>query len=181
MFCNDTNLERILSTKPTDCSENGPRLQWSRKRLEKIYQLAKKEATVGPFTTHLVRAYRHRLEVAQDPAYDITEIHHPWWLVEEAGEGVRRLETEKDRDMGNPLKLRGVMPFEYYQQQGFEYIVTHNKAYRRYFERDGQKNFPSINRFYQDLFQKGELIKEFNPDSWWRSGPIVRIYRVRNP
>lgn len=158
--------------------ERGPKLQWSRNKLEELYQLAKKEAKVGAFTTHLETYYLYRIKAVQDPSFEITEIHHPWWLPQEEGEGIRKLETEKDRDMGNPLKARGVMPLEQYRQQGFEYIVTHSEAYSVYFNKKKQDKFPTFYRFYKNLFETGELVKEISPNAWWRAGPVVKIFRI---
>ena len=156
----------------------GPKLQISKTNLQRYYDLAKEEAGVGPFTTHLERYYRYRVEAVQEPAYDITEIHHPWWLSHEASTGASRLVTEKDRDMGNPLKPRGVMSFDYYQDQGFEYVVTQSTKYERYFSQAKRKQFPSMYRFYRDLLARGELVKEITPARWSRRGPTVKIFRI---
>ncbi len=159
--------------------EQGPKLQWSRTELEELYQVAKKDAKVGPFTTHLETYFQYRIQAVKEPAYEIKEIYHPWWLPQEKDDGVRRLDNEKDRDMGNPLKPRGVMPLAFYQQYGYEYIVTHSEAYGAYIDTPKKNLFPSFNQFYNSLFEKGELVKEFSPDPWFRSGPNVKIYRIR--
>jgi len=157
---------------------SGPKLQISKANLQKFYDLAKEEAGVGPFTTHLERYYRYRVEAVQEPAYDITEIYHPWWLTNEDSAGAKRLETDKDRDMGNPLKPRGVMTFDYYQDHGFEYVVTQRTAYESYFTETKRTQFPSMYRFYRDLMARGELVKEITPDRWSRGGPTVKIFRI---
>jgi len=160
--------------------ERGPKVQWSRENLQELYRVAKKEAGVGPFTTHLEIYYQYRLGAVQGITYDITEISHPWWLPEERSSGVTRLELEKDRDTGNPLKARGVMPLDYYQQNGFEYVITHSSAYAGYWNETKRVRFPSISRFYRELFENATLVKEFKPHVWHRPGPEVQIFRIRH-
>ncbi len=158
---------------------SGPKLNMSRENLEHFYKLSMNEAEIGAFTTHLEKFYRYSLEAVHEPTYDLTEIYHPWWLVSEIGSGTMRLDSEKDLDMGNPLKPRGVMPFDYYRAQGFEYVVTDKKTYESYLQEPKKTRFPSMYRFYRDLIQRGVLVKEFAPDDWSRRGPIVQIFRIR--
>lgn len=156
----------------------GPKLQISKRNLQQFYDLAKQEAGVGAFTTHLERYYRYRVETVREPAFDITEIYHPWWLRSESVGGVQRLVTEKDRDMGNPLKPRGVMSFDFYKNHGFEYVVTQSTAYETYFKEPKGTQFPSMQEFYRDLLTRGELVKEFTPGPWSSGGPTVKIFRI---
>ena len=158
--------------------DGGPELQMSTQGLRAMYERALQETRVGAFTTHLSIEYGYRLVTVKEPSYDILKIYRPWWLPEEGLGGVKKLETEKDLDMGNPLKLRGVMPLNYYVQQGFELAVIHSDVYKKYSTEPKKSQFPSFAQFYQDLREKGELIKAINPDPWLRRGPRVEIYRI---
>lgn len=158
---------------------SGPKLNMSRENLQHFYKLSMSEAEVGAFTTHLEKFYRYSLEAVQEPSYDLTEIYHPWWLASEIGSGTLRLDTEKDLDMGNPLKARGVMPYDFYRVQGFEYVVTDRKTYESYLQEPRKTRFPSMYGFYRDLIERGVLVKEFTPDEWSRRGPIVQIFRLQ--
>jgi len=160
--------------------ESGPKVQWSRENLQELYRVSQKEAGVGPFTTHLEIYYQYRLRAVQGKTYDITEISHPWWLAKEKTAGVARLESEKDRDTGNPLKARGIMPLDYYQKNGFEYVITHGNAYSGYWNETKRVRFPSISNFYRELFENATLVKEFKPHAWHRPGPEVKIFRIRH-
>jgi len=160
--------------------ESGPKLQMSRENLQNFYQIAKNEAGVGPFTTHLEIYYHYLIRVVEGKTYDITEIYHPWWVNREFSSEVTLLLSKRDRDHGNPLKARGVMPLEYYQQNGFEYVITDSSAYAGYFDEKKGVRFTSIKHFYRELFEKGRLVKEFNPHSWHRPGPTVKIFRIRH-
>ncbi len=83
--------------------------------------------------------------------------------------------------MGNPLKPVGVHPFEYYIQNGYEYVIVHSDKYRGFIKKDSKlsKNFPSFHQFYIDLFEKGHLLKEFVPEKSVFKGPVVKIYEIR--
>ena len=161
--------------------EGGPKLQLSSKNLNALYQLARNEGRVGAFTTHLETKYRYRLAAVREPSYDILEINHPWWLPKEVRSGINKLETEKDLDMSNPLKMRGVMPLAYYYNQGFEYVITHSDKYAKYLKEPKRSQFPSFAQFYQDLKEQAELVKKIEPDPLLRSGPTVEIYYIQTP
>ncbi|MFB3137142.1 MAG: hypothetical protein ACE1ZJ_04430, partial [Nitrospirales bacterium] len=136
------------------------------------------EAGVGPFTTHLEKYYEYRMLAVKGQSYDITEISHPWWWKKEKGSGLHRLETVKDHDYGNPLKVRGVMPLEYYRQNGFGYVITDSSTYGGYLNGAKLGRFPSMTHFYRQLFGNGRLVKEFTPHVWLRPGPTVKIFKI---
>ncbi len=158
--------------------DGGPELQMSIKGLKAMYERAQQETRVGAFTTHLNIEYGYRLVTVREPSYDVLKIYRPWWLPEEVLGGVNKLETEKDLDMGNPLKLRGVMSLNHYVQDGFEFAVIHSDVYKKYSREPKKTRFPSFAQFYQDLRGQGELIKKIEPDPWLRRGPTVEIYRI---
>jgi len=158
--------------------DRGPKLQMSRDNLQKFYHMARTEAGVGPFTTHLEQYYQYRMHAVTGTSYDITEISHPWWWKKEKGSGLSRLESEKDRDYGNPMKVRGVMSLQYYRENGYEYVITDSSTYTFYLYDEEKKGFPSIKKFYQELFETGKLVQEFTPHPWLRRGPTVKIFQI---
>jgi hypothetical protein len=156
-------------------------LNWSRQSLTDLYEQAKHETRPGPFTTHLERYVRYRLETAgRQISYDITQINHPWWKKEEETTGIYDTKRDVDFDMGNPLWKRGVMPFDFYRAHGYEYVITTSDDYELYLSPPASINFPSIHAFYSDLFVKGVLVKEFVPKPWSRPGPLVKIFKLND-
>ena len=162
-------------------SENGPPILTSRATLEKRFQLAQEADRDGQFTAHYHTYVRYQLLAAdRNPSYEIHEIRLPWWREEFHEEGEHVLNSEYDRDMGNPLLTVGVNSYDHYVDDGFDYAVVHSNHYAMLMYSEKLKDrFPAYRAFYKELEDKGELIQEFAPDSGTR-GPTVRIYRLNN-
>lgn len=162
--------------------ENGPPLMPNLEVLQYDLKDAEKlEGKGGQFTTHYARYLGYQIIAAKQhsPTYDIDEIRFPWWRDRELEPGVHMLnEDEWDKDLGNPLKPVGVEDYDYYVENGFDYAVVHEEKYRRFInDTNTGENFPSFTRFYRELFQRGELIKEFDSEDEGRPGPTVKIFR----
>ena len=69
----------------------------------------------------------------------------------------------------------GEKEYSYYVDNGFRYIVI-GLIYRDY--RAQPEKYPNVNRFYEELFDKGELIKEFIPNDINQPGSHIRVYRI---
>ena len=112
--------------------------------------------------------------------YDIKEIRHVWWRNKEIDDKVADAVTEYDKDMANPIKKVGVMDLESYIKDGYEYVITSSRAYASYIKLNNSKgkNFPSYKRFYEGLFLKGEVIKEFDPAKLGLPGPKIKIIKL---
>jgi len=82
--------------------------------------------------------------------------------------------------MGNPLKRVGVNSLSYYVIKGYQYAVVQSDWYEPYFKIGSRQsvNFPSFHQFYHELFERGELIKEFSPEQGNRPGPVVKIFKI---
>ncbi len=160
--------------------EHGPSLQWSSQNLADLTEQAKRETRPGPFTTHLERYFRYRLEAVNGTTYNITPINHAWWRDREERGGVHAAVTNRDLDFGNPIWKRGVMPYDYYRAKKYRYVITTSTDYEQYLEGPKKASFPSFHSFYRDLFAKGTLIKEFRPNPWNQPGPIVKIFKLES-
>lgn len=158
--------------------EYTPILQMSRDNLERLYDSAKREDPTGQFTRGLEEYYQYQMTAVKGVSYDIIEIRHPWWQEKETQEGVYYATSEFDKDMGNPIRPVGVMPLPYYVEEGYEYLVTSSIKYNAYSKGPNRTGFPSFARFYQDLNERATLIKEFNPETDNRPGPVIRVFRL---
>lgn len=80
--------------------------------------------------------------------------------------------------------------FEYYLNNGYNYIIVSDTQYKRYFHEPAK--YESNIKFYRRLFEEAELIKEFVPrsDLWPEPGerfakyhihisPTVRVYKIK--
>ena len=134
----------------------------------------------GQFTTHLETLYKYSLKALPEITYDITYIRFPWWKDKEEKEGVNYATSEHDKDMGNPLKPVGVMPYEFYQENGYKYIVVTSDMYKKFIKEDLElaRKFPSFRKFYQRLFEKGLIVKEFSSNISGNRGPVIKIFKV---
>ena len=161
-------------------NEESVKLSPDNKYYEKLI-IASKKHQKGQFTTHLETLYKYSLKALPEITYDITYIRFPWWKDKEEKEGVNYATSEHDKDMGNPLKPVGVMHYEFYQDNGYEYIIVSSDKYYKYFMDNSLKsiNYPSFDLFYRTLFNRALLIKEFDPIVNNSRGPVVKIFKVR--
>lgn len=159
--------------------EAGVELMMSPAALKENLKKAGKADEKGQFTAHYDTYLKYQLEAAREGAtYDITYIRFPWWRESEDQGGVRKLDSEFDKDMGNPLIPAGVEQYDYYVQNGFDYAVVHSFKYNSFFkENTVSKKFPSFKRFYTELFQNARLIKEFAPDPEYSKGPEIKVFK----
>jgi len=176
--------EWIESKIPPDTKllidENGVQLLKSEKSIVSMLERAKKADDQGQFTAHYDTYLQYQLDAAKKSvAYEIREIRFPWWREAEIKKGVYQLDSEYDRDMGNPLKPVGVEDFDYYIKNGFEYVIVHSEFYDL-FLRNTQvsNNFPSFTKFYRELFNLAQLVKEFDPKDGGHPGPTVKIFAL---
>jgi len=147
-----------------------------KKYFEKILERARKTEN-SQFTFHAQAFYKLSLEALPKISYDITCIRNPWWQQREHKTGVHFALTVYDVDMANPLKPSGIMSYEYYKKNGYQYAITSSEKYLNFQEGSQRaKNFPSLYKFYKELFEQGVLIKEFRPEE--RPGPIIKIFRI---
>ncbi|MHA2223526.1 MAG: hypothetical protein ACXAAO_15905, partial [Candidatus Thorarchaeota archaeon] len=172
----ETNIDggtRIL------IDENGPRLAMSTKNIQEVAEKAGQADSDGQFTAHYDTYLEYQLIASKNAhTYDLHEIRFPWWRERESKEGSHVLNSEYDRDMGNPLKLVGVESVDCYIDNGFEYVVVNSYRYDRFIkDTETAIAFPSFRRFYRELFKNHELVKEFSP-AGRRPGPTIRIYRL---
>lgn len=160
--------------------ELGPQLIPNEVSIKRILNRAQTADPKGQFTAHYYEYLQYQLSAAHGSiSYDIFEIRQPWWRQEELKEGVHELDTELDRDMGNPLKLVGVENYEFYVKNGFDYIVVYSDKYEVFLDSGSNRfrDFPSFRLFYSELFQKGKLVKEFSPEAGKCQGPTVKIFQ----
>ena len=163
--------------------EQSPLLKQSKENLKKYYEESK-QIEKGQFTTHLEKYYFYQMQAASTwVTYNIFEIRHIWWRNKEISTGETYAITEYDKDMANPVKKVGVRDLGFYIKDGYKYVVTSNRAYDSYIKENSSKaiQFPSYARFYNNLLNRGELIKEFNSDKLNLPGPTVKIFRIDNP
>jgi 4-amino-4-deoxy-L-arabinose transferase-like glycosyltransferase len=134
----------------------------------------------GQFTVHARTAYNYAIKALPEITYDISYIRFPWWLKKEKRKGLHRADSAYDRDMANPLKPVGVMPYEYYKENGFEYVVVTSRKFPQFLKKNSKpsQNFPSFYRFYSELFRKGRLVKEFSPSKLRLRGYEVKIFKI---
>jgi hypothetical protein len=62
--------------------------------------------------------------------------------------------------------------FDYYQQSGFDYIMISSRGYDRFIQ------IPKYRRFYDELFQRGKLVKAFIPDEKEIIGPGIHVFKI---
>jgi 4-amino-4-deoxy-L-arabinose transferase-like glycosyltransferase len=151
-------------------------LKMSPGRITELLEEARKEARSGPFTTHASVYYRYYLESVEDPSFHVYEISHPWWMEDEEVADALTLDSEYDRDMGNPLKTWGVSSLESYRAQGYRYLVTTEAIIGRYRSEAGQTASPAFVRFYRQVKHQGRLLRTFDPEILNGPGPRVLLY-----
>ncbi len=135
----------------------------------------------GSFTTHYDQYLNYQILAArQSVSYNIREIRFPWWRENDHEKGVHLLISEFDKDMGNHLKPVGVEDYEYYVQAGFAYAVVSGNIYRKFIngktDNINTERFPWFAKFYQDLFKRGLIVKEFLSKGE-RTGPDIKILK----
>jgi len=174
----ETNIP--VSTKIL-LEENSVKLSPDRNYYEELVLRARNSAK-GQFTAHAEMEYEYSMKALPKITYDITYIRFPWWQEKEINPGIHYALSEIDKDMGNPLKPVGIMPYHYYGDHGYSYVIVSSNKYDKFFEEnsDLSDRFPSFHRFYNDLFEKARLIKEFVPDNRRSRGPAVKIFALQN-
>ncbi len=80
---------------------------------------------------------------------------------------------------GNPVKERDVMSLAFYKENRYQYVITDSVDYGSYFGGKNQSRFPSIARFYGELFSQAQLVKEFTPDFCECPGPTVKKFKLQ--
>ncbi len=159
--------------------ENGPPLLTSERELRR----AMREARAGTQSSGMAEHYSTYVEIQmraarESTAYDLSEIRRAWWRPSEPMAGTKYLDSEYDRDMGNPLRAVGVEPYDRYLERGFQYAVVHSGRYGDFREgSQAAKNWPSFAGFYAELFRRGALVREFTTEGGRYTGPTVRVYR----
>lgn len=147
-----------------------------KKHYEEILERARKTEK-SQFTFHAETFYKLSLEALPKINYDIAYIRNPWWQQKEPKTAVYYALTDYDIDMANPLKPAGIMSYEYYKKNGYQYAITSSEKYLNFQEGSQRaKTFPSFYKFYKELYAQGVLVKEFRPDE--RPGPIIKIFRI---
>jgi hypothetical protein len=161
--------------------ENGPVLHFSENQIKQMIIKAQGSDRKGQFTAHYDTYSKYRLIAARDLlTYDLYEIRKPWWREKEGESGSHLLETEYDKDMGNPLKPLGVEEYEHYLGNSFDFAVVNSYQYKRFFKNTTtSKEFPSFTKFYRQLFSRGTIIKEFSPRDGNRPGPEVKVFKFK--
>ncbi len=133
----------------------------------------------GQFTSHYGKYLSLQAKAAQTTVnYNLSEIRKPWWRKSFEASGMHTLDSEFDRDMGNPLRSVGVETYDNYIEQGFQFAIVHSDHYRPFLRNDAKKRnrFPAYSAFYRELMDRGHLLKEFAPGNAFH-GPVVRVYR----
>ncbi len=162
--------------------ENGPQLNMNKENLTRTLEMASEEDQNGQFVANYSAYLEYQLSaVRKQIAYDIYMIRVPWWKSKEEKSGVYYANSKEDRDMGNPLKPVGIMPYNYYKEKGYEYVVVVSNKYQSFLMKNSEKAkyFPSFYDFYRVLFEKGILITEFKPEESNSTGPIVKIFKIK--
>ncbi len=153
-------------------------LNMNKDNLETFYESAKQFGE-GQFTKHLQKYYYYQIQALPDITYNVKEIRHPWWRTKEAKGGETTAITEYDKDMANPIKSIGVNDYDFYVENGYEYVITSSETYNIYLNDNiRSRNFPSYKRLYDNIFSKGKLIKEFAPEELNVPGPVIKIIKV---
>lgn len=161
--------------------ENGPPLLASAESLKVALEEAKASDPTGQFTAHYGTYLQYQILAAQDAvSYDLMELRFPWWRKAETAPGVQYLDSDYDRDAANPLRPVGVKTYDEYVDDGIRYVVVQSERYQPFITPGTHryKYFPSFRTFYTELFQRGKLIKVFDP-AGERAGPIVKIYELQ--
>ncbi len=161
-------------------SEHGPELRVCKKRIDQMLERSLQADADGQFTAHYADYLRLQSVAAErGVSYDCDVIRVPWWRDSFTGE-VETLDSEYDKDMGNPLKPVGVFGYHHYVDQNYQFAIVHSNQYEDFVGRDAKaaSNFPAFHRFYSDLFSHGTLVKEFSPATCDCKGPVVRVYRL---
>ena len=159
--------------------ENGPQLLKTASQLQVEVEAAWQADPNGQFTSQYGTYLGYQMKAAQHvTTYDIPELRFPWWRESEGKAGVHVLDSEYDRDMGNPLRPVGINEYAWYVNEGYEYTVV-NSLNIWSADSPHAKRFPSFAKFYAELFQKGKLIKEFHPEHCECIGPVVSILALR--
>jgi hypothetical protein len=65
--------------------------------------------------------------------------------------------------------------FEDAYQLGYHHVVVSSSIYNRYLAEPNR--YPDEVKFYQTLFQKGKLIRKFEP-AYLQGGPVIMIYKL---
>jgi hypothetical protein len=151
-------------------------LKMSRDRVAELLSEAENARQVGPFTTHAGDYYRYYLETVEEPTFYVYEISHPWWMDAKSSADAFPLDSEYDRDMGNPLKRWGVSSLQTYRSQGYRYLITTAEMMDRYRCGKGPADFPAFLRFYDQVKREGHLLRHFDPQVLHRPGPRVLLY-----
>jgi 4-amino-4-deoxy-L-arabinose transferase-like glycosyltransferase len=162
--------------------ENGPPLLASAESLQVALEKAKASDPSGQFTAHYDTYLQYQILAAKDAvSYDLVELRFPWWREAETAPGVHYLDSEYDRDAGNPLRPVGVKTYDAYLDDGIRYVIVQSERYQPFITPSTHryKYFPSFRKFYIELFQRGKLIKVFDP-AGERVGPIVKIYELQS-
>ncbi len=160
--------------------ENGPQLYINDGQIKRMIKSAEAADPQGQFTAHFDTYLKYLREAVQDSiTYELYETRFPWWRKAEVTDGVHMLNSERDKDSGNPLIPVGVEDYEYYRKNGFEYVIVHSNVFNRFLSNNEvSKNFPSYTRFYRQLFEKGDLVKEFSNENGKIPGPVVKVFRI---
>ncbi len=132
------------------------------------------------FTRHQGRALDLQHRYPDPEAMNIDELSHPWWSDRELTDEELR-DSWRNRDMGNPIKLRIPKPLAEYRAEGIRYVVTNSKARERYVESEqSRRAFPTFARFYDEL-DALEPLATFDPEESGGKGPRVRVYDLGVP
>ena len=156
--------------------ENGPPLLVSVREIHRALDRAGRTDAVTGMATHYGRYLELQARAARHGVtYDLHEIRKAWWRPSESAEEF--LTSDYDRDMANPLRPVGVLPYDDYVRRGFRFAVVHSSQYDDILSEGGASRYPSFAALYQDLFAHGELVQEFSRAEGKWTGPTVRIIR----
>ena len=151
-------------------------LKMSPRRITELLAEAQQEDRAGPFTTHASAYYRYYRETVEEPSYYVYEISHPWWMEGDQVADALTLDSEYDRDMGNPLKTWGVSSLETYRSQGYRYLITTEDIIGRYRSGVQPAASPAFVRFYRQVKREGRLLQSFDPRILRGPGPRVLLF-----
>ncbi len=160
--------------------ENGPQLLKNEIRLLTEMEGASEADQEGQFTAHYDTYLSYQLIAAKGVvAYDLSYIRFPWWRESYKDSGVQSLTSERDRDMGNPLRPVGVDRYEDYVAQGFDYAIVQSNEYGGFFRENSRKakRFPAFARLYAALFEHAVLLKTISVETGDYVGPTVKIFK----
>ena len=156
-------------------AEKGPNLTMIPAQIDERLARAELADRDGAFSAHYATYLRmQRLAAIGEPGYFIEQPVFPWWREREPEDGNYRL-TDYDRRMGNTAESIGIRTLEDYLAEGIEYFVVNSIRYEPFFnpEAGRYRNFPSYVRFYEALFSRGMVIKEFAGGD--RPGPTIKV------